>query len=323
MRLVTFETYASGERIGAVLDSGDVLDLTAASDLAPAFMSMLALIEAGAEAWDHARRLIAVAPRADVHARHTVRLRAPLPKPVQMRDAMCFHGHIVNSMRAMRVLRARAAGNLGEEQSILAENGPPARIHFEQPVWYKANRMSVGDPDADIIWPQGSILADFELELAAVIGRPACDLSPEAALDHVFGYTIFNDFSARDLQARETQGMLGPSKSKDFDGGNVLGPCIVTSDEIDDPQTLSMRARINGEVWCDGHSSSMYWSFAALIAYISRGETIHPGEIIASGTVDNGCGLEQLRFLKDGDLVELEIERIGVLRNHVRVRGGS
>jgi len=117
----------------------------------------------------------------------------------------------------------------------------------------------------------------------------------------------------------EMQAMLGPCKGKDFDTGNVFGPCITTADEID-PNGLTMIARVNGEEWSRGSSGAMYHSFGDCIAHASRSETIHPGEIFGSGTVGGGCGLEQLRFLSPGDVIELEIDGIGVLRNRI-VRG--
>jgi 2-keto-4-pentenoate hydratase/2-oxohepta-3-ene-1,7-dioic acid hydratase in catechol pathway len=136
-------------------------------------------------------------------------------------------------------------------------------------------------------------------------------------LKHVFGYTIFNDMSARDAQALEMEGRLGPAKGKDFDTGNPMGPCLVTADEIPDPYNLTMIARVNGEEWGRESSSTMYWKFEDLISYISRSETLYPGEFLGSGTVGNGCGLEHMRFIKPGDVIGLEVERIGVLRNRV------
>jgi 2-keto-4-pentenoate hydratase/2-oxohepta-3-ene-1,7-dioic acid hydratase in catechol pathway len=144
---------------------------------------------------------------------------------------------------------------------------------------------------------------------------------PERAIDHVFGFTIFNDFSARDMQTQERPLSMGPMKGKDFDTGNVLGPWIVTRDEVGNPQALAMEARVNGERWGGGNSAAMHHPFNRIIAFISQSETLHPGEVIASGTVPTGCGLELGRFLSPGDVVELEIERIGVLRNRI-VRPG-
>jgi 2-keto-4-pentenoate hydratase/2-oxohepta-3-ene-1,7-dioic acid hydratase in catechol pathway len=319
MKLVTFDSRARPARVGALLPDGAVLDLSSASGEAPAVASMLALIEAGEEAWAHARGLVADARREHVHGTGAYTLRAPLPLPAQFRDSMCFHKHIEQSFKSTMKLRAQASGD--PEQVKAAEAAAAAftvpEIYERQPVWYKGNRFNVADPGEDIPWPPFSALADFELELACVIGRRGRDLEPATALDHVFGFTIFNDFTARDIQSAEMQGMLGPAKGKDFDKANVFGPCIVTTDEIGDPNDLKMTAWVNGEVWCEGHSGAMHWSFGQLLAWISRGETLHPGEVIASGTVGDGCGLEHLRFLKSGDVVELEIEKIGRLSNRV------
>jgi 2-keto-4-pentenoate hydratase/2-oxohepta-3-ene-1,7-dioic acid hydratase in catechol pathway len=184
-------------------------------------------------------------------------------------------------------------------------------------LYYKANRFSVSGPGETIRWPSYSRLMDYECELACVIGKGGVDIARERALEHVFGYTIFNDFSARDAQGAEMSGGLGPAKGKDFDGANAFGPCIVTADEIPDPYAFDMIVRVNGEERSRGNSREMHWKFEDLIVYVSQGETLHPGEIFGSGTVGDGCGLEHLRFLEDGDLVELEIPPIGVLSNRV------
>ncbi|HZB89969.1 MAG TPA: fumarylacetoacetate hydrolase family protein, partial [Stellaceae bacterium] len=134
---------------------------------------------------------------------------------------------------------------------------------------------------------------------------------------HIFGYTIFNDFSARDRQAIEMQGRLGPAKGKSFDGGNVLGPWIVTRDEIPEPFALQASVRVNGELRGRNDGREMIHSFAKMIAYVSEDETLHPGEIFGSGTYGGCCGMEIDRFLGDGDVVELEIEKIGTLRSRV------
>ena len=319
MRLVTFDSQAGAARLGALLPDGSALDLTGASAGEAAFASMLALIEAGEEAWSRARDLVAGADGEHVRGQGAYTLKAPLPLPAQFRDSMCFHKHIEQSFKATMKLRAQASGDPEQVKAaeVAAAGFTVPEIYDRQPVWYKGNRFNVADPDEDIPWPPFSALADFELELACVIGRRGRDLDPATALDHVFGFTIFNDFTARDVQSAEMQGMLGPAKGKDFDKANVFGPCIVTVDEIGDPNDLRMTAWVNGEVWCEGHSSTMHWTFGQLLSWVSRGETLHPGEVIASGTVGDGCGLEHLRFLKNGDVVELEIEKIGRLRNRV------
>ena len=112
-------------------------------------------------------------------------------------------------------------------------------------------------------------------------------------------------------------GQLGPAKGKDFDNGNAMGPCLVTADEFGDPYNKTMVCRVNGEEWGRGSTSTMHWKFEQVLAHISQSETLHPGEFIGSGTVGNGCGLEHMRFLKHGDVVELEVEGIGILKNRV------
>ena len=149
---------------------------------------------------------------------------------------------------------------------------------------------------------------------------------PEAqAREHIGGYLVFNDFSARDIQGREMGGRLGPAKGKDFDTGNAIGPVLVTPDEVPDPYNLAMSARINGAEVSRGHSSGMRYSFEEIIAYVSRDETLHPGEFFGSGTATlpesgrdrRGCGVEMGRFLQAGDVIELEVERLGILRNPI------
>jgi 2-keto-4-pentenoate hydratase/2-oxohepta-3-ene-1,7-dioic acid hydratase in catechol pathway len=159
---------------------------------------------------------------------------------------------------------------------------------------------------------------DYEIELGLFIGKTGTDIPVEQARSHIFGYTIFNDFSARDQQFRETSARQGPSKGKSFNGSNVIGPWIVTADEIPDPYNLAMQVRVNGETRARGTSAGMLHSFEQFIAYVSRDETLHAGEFLASGTMGGGSGLEQDRFLEDGDMIELEIEKIGILRNAVQ-----
>ena len=185
-----------------------------------------------------------------------------------------------------------------------------------RPIYYKANRFAVTGPDTDVQWPAYSKVMDYELEMACVLGRTGKDISVATADEFIFGYSIFNDFSARDTQAVEMGSFLGPSKSKDFDNANALGPCIVTVDEFD-ASDARMTVRINGEVRSQGSSKTMKYRFRDLISFISTSETLHAGEVLCSGTVGGGCGAEQGKLLADGDTVELEIEGIGVLRNRV------
>ena len=245
-----------------------------------------------------------------------MKLRAPIQPPPQMRDCSCFELHLKQSFAAAR--RARAMREADPEAALKAMNtSADERViatFNRQPIYYKCNRFAVIGADDNVIWPSFSKALDFELEFGCYIRKPAKDVKRENARDYIFGYTIFNDISARDAQALEMGGMLGPAKSKDFDTANVMGPCLVTADEIEDPYNLTMIARVNGEEWGRGNSRDMRWQFEDLIAHISRSETLHPGEFLGSGTVGNGCGLEQLRYLKPNDVVELEVEQIGILR---------
>ncbi len=299
------------ERIGAVVDADRaVVDLQAAHELlhgepSPHLASMLALLDGGDAALAIARGLAEAAPPASVREIDDVRLLAPLPRPRQIRDFLCFEEHLQNVVEQMR--RRGAAGALGI-----------APVWYEQPVYYTANALAVAGPDAEVTWPAYSESMDYELELALVIGRAGRDIAREQALSHAVGLTILNDLSARDAQMQVMPAGLGPGIGKDFDGGNVLGPWITTLDEIGDPQALAMEVRVNGERWGGGSSASMHHDFAAMIAHVSRGSTLFPGEVLASGTVGTGCAFEIGRELSDGDLIELEVERIGVLRTRVR-----
>jgi 2-keto-4-pentenoate hydratase/2-oxohepta-3-ene-1,7-dioic acid hydratase in catechol pathway len=322
MRLVTFSD-GQADRLGAEAGADDILDLARAASLlarsSPAFGSLQALIEAGPSAWDEARGLIESAPEAALVKRTGCQLRAPLPTPPQIRDFMCFEKHVVQAFGAAFRMRAAQAETEAERDSLRAQAAayrPPA-AWYRQPLYYKANRFAVSGPGETIEWPAYSRIMDYECELACVIGPGGRDIPGPQAGRHIFGFTIFNDFSARDAQAVEMAGGLGPAKGKDFDKANAFGPCVVTADEIGDPYGLEMIVRINGSERSRGNSSSMHWKFEDMISHVSRGETLHPGEILGSGTVGDGCGLEHLRFLEDGDEIELEIDRIGVLRNRV------
>lgn len=216
----------------------------------------------------------------------------------------------------MRKLAARLAG---EPEPDIAP-GEASSIYREQPIYYLTNRFSVAGHEDVVYWPNYSAFMDFELEFAAIIGKGGKNIPRHRASEHVFGYTIYNDFSARDAQLKEMAGMLGPAKGKSFDRGNVFGPWIVTSDEIEDARALKMEARVNGEIWASGDSSAMLHSFEDMIAYVSKDETLYPGEIFGSGTMGGGSGLELNRYLSDGDVVELDVGGIGILRNTVRTQ---
>jgi 2-keto-4-pentenoate hydratase/2-oxohepta-3-ene-1,7-dioic acid hydratase in catechol pathway len=281
MRLVTYAA-SDGSRVGVQLEDG-VHD--AGFD-----GSMVALIEAGPARLVEVERYAATAPVV-VDAR----LLAPL-QPRSLRDFLTFERHLHNVF-------ARLGRDISSEW-------------YQVPGYYKGMPDTVIGPEVEIPWPAYSDFLDHELELAAIIGRPGHDIPAERALEHVFGWTIWNDLSARDVQARELPLNMGPGKAKDWDGSNVLGPCIVTADEIDGTD-LAMEVRINGEAWGGARSSEMHHGFAELIAYASQAQTLHPGEVLGSGTAPGGSGIELDRRLAAGDLIEMEIEGIGVLRNRV------
>ena len=324
MRLVTY-SHAGEYRVGALIDGNrNVLDLAAAyaavnGEDTKMFASMIALIDAEGAALTAAQALIDVAPAEAVHETKSVRLRAPLPRPRQMRDFMAYEGHA----RGAREVHFRKQAAKKDDPAAAMETYrargqlDPPPVWFQQPVYFKCNRLNVIGPAEDIVYPSATKELDYELELAFVTGRKGKNIAEADARDFIFGYTIYNDVSARDIQINEMRGQLGPAKGKDFDTGNILGPCIVTADEIPDPYDLDITARLNGEELSRGRSGDLYHSFERMIEHVSRDETIWPGEVFGAGTIGGGSGHEHDRLLKICDTIELEIEKIGVLRNTV------
>ena len=268
--------------------------------------NMLEFLEGGASTMAAARRALGYAvmlasstrgpsDETIVYQSAGVQLTAPLLNPSSLRDFIAFEDHI-------------AATSKKRGQPI-----PPE--WYKAPVYYKGNHHTIIGPDENLAWPLNTTKLDYELELACVIGSKGKDILEREAQDYIAGYTIMNDFSARDIQFQEMACRLGPAKGKDF--ATALGPCLVTPDEIEDLGTLTMVARVNGEEWSRGRFGTIHWSFSQMIAHVSRGEMIYPGDVFGSGTVGGGCGLEMDRYLKPGDVVELEIQPIGVLRTGV------
>ena len=216
-----------------------------------------------------------------------VRLLAPVSRPPSIRDFYAFEAHV----RRARELRGA---------------GPPPPEWYELPAFYFSNPAAVYGPDDTIPFPAGVEELDYELELAAVIGADG----------EIGGFTIMNDWSARDLQRAEMAVGLGPSKGKDF--ATSLGPVLVTVDELDG-SGLEMVARVNGEERSRGNSRDMHHRWSAIVAHAARNTRLVPGDVLGSGTVGTGCILEHGdgRWLRPGDVVELDIEGIGVLRNTV------
>jgi 2-keto-4-pentenoate hydratase/2-oxohepta-3-ene-1,7-dioic acid hydratase in catechol pathway len=316
MKLATFEK--GGKQVIGAVDTGkkQILDLAAANGSNPAFSSMLSLIEAGPSALAEAKKLASEWKASAAQPLEGTKLLAPIPVPPQMRDASVYATHVKNAPRGMQRYLARKSQGEEAAAKIQAEPDVPP-VYRQLPVYYITNRFSVVGPDATVQWPRYSELMDFELEFGVYIGKRGKNISAGNAKDHIFGYTIFNDFSARDQQVIEMQGRLGPTKGKSFDMGNSMGPWIVTPDELGDPEKMNVEVRVNGEVWAKNSTADMLHNFEKMIEHISKDETLHPGEFIGSGTVGNCCGLEQDRFLKDGDTIELYVDKIGVLRNKV------
>ncbi|WP_369374435.1 fumarylacetoacetate hydrolase family protein [Streptomyces sp. cg36] len=324
MRLVTFERKSTPGRqcVGALLD-GDatVLDLNSADPDDTAFDSMRALIDSGERGLDRARELCARRPGHSLLTRDAVRLRAPLPRPARLRDCGLFIAHLESGLRELARRQAAASEDPeGEFERLMASGRFDLNPLFrERVMYYTADHLSVSGPEDVITAPAGAQELDYELEFAAVVGRGGREVKPGAAGEHVFGYTVFNDWSARDLQVQLMRAGVGPCEGKDFAGSNTLGPCIVTRDELTDPYALTMTARVNGEEWSRGATDGMHHSFEDAIVQLSRDRAVHAGDVIGSGTVPSGTGFDLARSLKDGDVVELEVDRIGVLRNTVRI----
>jgi len=321
MKLVSFQIetpLGDRVRIGAVDEGGQVIDLeyalrrqliadgltdAAAERIATALIpsSMVAFIEGGDRSLDAARAAFAWAAGQDPapwrHAPEEITLLAPVPSPPTLRDFMAFETHLQNIYP-----------KLGREI-------PPQWYEF--PVYYKGNPTNLGANGEDIHVPSYEEKLDFEFELGIVIGKGGIDIPKEQALDHIYGMMIYNDFSARVFQSREMAVGLGPAKGKDFQRGHVFGPWLVTRDEIPDLYALRMQARVNGETWCDDTSGSIHWRFEDLIAHASKDERLIPGEILGSGTVGWGSAAERGTALNAGDVVELEVTGLGVLRNRV------
>jgi 2-keto-4-pentenoate hydratase/2-oxohepta-3-ene-1,7-dioic acid hydratase in catechol pathway len=287
MRLVTFRRAGgpAGDEgsIGALVD-GAVLDL---GSLAGSLIELLRA-EGGLGAAQ-----AAIERGGSTIELGSVELLAPLPRPNTLRDFMLIEEHVRNSF------------------------GEVPEAWYEIPVYWKGNPDTVLGPDATVPWPHYTEKLDFELEVGAVIGRRVWRATVAEAEAAIAGYTIFNDWSARDIQFREMQVSLGPGLGKDF--ASSLGPCLATPDEFD-ITTARMAARVNGETWSEGGLGSMLFTFPQVIAHLSQEQPLLPGDVLGSGTVGRGCGLELDRWIEPGDVVELEVQGIGVLRNTVGQR---
>ncbi|MFM9884999.1 MAG: fumarylacetoacetate hydrolase family protein [Burkholderiales bacterium] len=322
MKLATFN-QAGASTIGSVdTTAGSILDLRAAhralfgSDHA-ALASMLALMDAGDEGLDLARRVVERAG-SDASHRHplaSIKLLSPVPEPRYILDFNNFEQHMRDAPFGIAKLKARIAGQPEPERAKFNHTIP--EVTLKQPTYYTANRFNVVGQDAEIEWPSFSEWLDYEAEFAVFVGKKGKTIARNRAGEHIFGYAIFNDFSARDRQAREMEGWMGPAKGKSFDTGSAIGPWIVTRDEVPDARALAVKVRINGKEVGNSTTRGMIHSFEDIIAFLSVDETLQVGSVYGSGTIGGCCGLESGHWLKPNDLVEVEFERLGVLRNRV------
>ncbi len=227
------------------------------------------------------------------YPKDVVIIKSPLPRPASIRDCSAFEEHVRN-----------ASGHRGVPDQW-----------YRHPTYYKGNPAAVVGTDVPVRRPAEETRMDYELEFAVVIGTPGRDIGIAETDNHIAGYTVFNDVSCRDRQFAEMRVGLGPAKGKDFDGSNVLGPYLVTADEFDPAQPHAMVARVDGEEWSRGSTDTLHYSVAEIVSYISRDETLYPGDVIGVGTVGGGCGLELGRYPEMGQEVELEVDGLGRLCN--------
>lgn len=287
MRLATF-SHQGEEQIGAVTVKGGAAQLVPIRQFGTFPTTMLGLIEAGAAVWRALERALEE-KAVGLISLEEVTLLAPIPRP--RKNVLC--------------LGLNYADHAAEQDAPLPEN---------LVVFTKAP-TTVNAPYGDIPYdPAVSEQIDWEVELGVIIGRPGRQIAAEDALAHVFGYTVIDDISARDIQRRHKQYFLG----KSLDGSCPMGPWIVTAAEIDDPHALALRTRVNGEVKQEGSTADQVFSIAQAIAILSRGMTLEAGDVIATGT-PAGVGVARTppEFLRPGDVVECEIEGIGTIRNHI------
>jgi 2-keto-4-pentenoate hydratase/2-oxohepta-3-ene-1,7-dioic acid hydratase in catechol pathway len=291
-------SYSRGEEVPisvGVLEGNYVVDIaqSALSQSDNVFgtetVALIEVLRMGDAGMAALRRIVATEPKV-IHELSAVQLKAPLPRPNTIRDFMLVEEHVKNSF-----------GNVPEEW-------------YKIPVHWKGNPDTVFGPNDEVPWPHYTDKLDYELEIAAVINKPLFEATLEQALDAIVGYTIFNDWSARDIQFREMSVGIGPAFGKDF--ATSMGPSLVTADSIVITEA-AMEARINGEVWTKGGLGAMVFSFAQVLALLSYDQPLNPGDIFGSGTIGRGCGLELDRWIQPGDILEIEVEGIGILKNLV------
>ncbi len=301
MKLVTFKTDDNLTHAGVICDD---------QVIALRYPTLLELLRdpVGLEFAQSALNGEQAAKEADVYTLDQVVLLAPIPDPPTLRDFYAFEQH-VKTARASRGFKMQPEW-------------------YEIPTFYFSNTSEISGPNAPIPYPLGCQELDFELEIACVIGREGKNIALDEASDYIAGYTIMNDWSARDFQRQDMRLGLGPGKGKDF--ATSFGPALVTPDELtsrhsgsgaNERYDMTMLARINGKEVSRGNFKDIYYSFPQMIVRASRNARLRVGDILGSGTVGTGCLLELgttvHRWLQPGDVIELEIDGIGVLCNRI------
>ncbi len=248
---------------------------------------------------------------------------ATLPfRPRSMRAFMLWESHYVASARALvkRFFPPPAAKSVAGYERLTRRTFPklkPNRRFYATPSFYVANHTAPLGDGEEMWWPRHTGYLDFELELAFVLARPLVDATPEEAAAAVGGWFVLNDWSARDVQAEDLrENPFGPVvKSKTF--ANSIGSDVLTADALPDWQAATGRVRVDGELWCEGATAGAAHDVGAMLAYASAGERLEPGDVISTGTMPGCCGLEQDRWIRPGQTVELEIDGIGTLSNRI------
>jgi 2-keto-4-pentenoate hydratase/2-oxohepta-3-ene-1,7-dioic acid hydratase in catechol pathway len=313
MRLCTFSTDAFSRHVGLALPYQRLLDVSAALSGDPRFATLLDVIQHEDDTLPMLRTLLGSTqmPQGCLHDLKAVRIELPY-QPPQIRCFSVYEQHLKNAFRQVAANVSPAAGAPAWAMQI------PAAF-YETPVYYKGVRLNLSGPGAPVRRPAPGTMLDYEAELAVVVGRGGKNIDASAAMAHVFGYVVFNDFSERAQLMKELRSGVGtgPAKGKDFDGSNSLGPWIVTADEIADPHALDVTVRVNGQVRGQGSTSGMTHRIDRILSFASQNETLHAGELLATGCVPECAGVEHWRFLDDGDRVEVEISGLGVLENTV------
>lgn len=301
MKLVCYDR-GDGPRAGVLAES-DILDAAALLAEPGRLRDLRALLELPDEPLARLKHALDRAERATRIARDQVRLRAPVLQPPTVRDFFDFEGH------------ASGGGTR-----------PLPDVWYRLPIFYFSNPLRIFGPGEDVPYPSATRALDYELELGCVIAREGEDVPEAAGLDHIAGFTIFNDWSCRDLQRDEMASRLGPAKGKD--AATSIGPYVVTCDELapylrDGRLHVRCTLKVNGELWMDGDGGQMQHTWGMFVERASRDSRIVPGDVFGSGTVSGGSVGEAIRnglparYLRPGDVVEIEVQGLGVLRNRI------